>query len=414
SQNDIVRRLQTITETLSTDTSIEPNSPQHPSLASLASTLISPSYLHSKDKDIRLHSVLACMELFYIYAPEPPWDEEEILGIFEQMIRQLGNLAHCTADSGNFEYYFRILEQLSEVKIGVVLVDLIRTESSVKKEALEMLCELIKTILQCVSVDHPPEVVAHAEIAISACIEEFEGVIPICVLDELLVTMPPSQIQQTNTSYLVAAKVVRKTEDKISSPIAGLLNGLLGGDPYVVDQTSISCVDGNVWSISYELHRIAPNILTTVIGTVATSLVSGEANVRWRATKLLGRLFGARTSDIAKRFGPCFRDWLRRGNDNEPKIRETMVKCLVNFITNKHNEIDLCSDVSDTLANIITNDPILEIPEANASNDRRTPNPPISAISSELLHAVGKRVMSKNKTEHRDAITGLAQIYYKH
>lgn len=120
--------------------------------------------------------------------------------------------------------------------------------------------------------------------------------------------------------------------------------------------------------------------------------------------------------------------------DNEPKIRETMVKCLVNFITNKHNEIDLCSDVSDTLANIITNDPILEIrllgihqvcdlahnatteskAEANSSNDRRTPNPPISAISSELLHAVGKRVMSKNKTEHRDAITGLAQIYYKH
>ena len=278
-------------------------------------------------------------------------------------------------------------------------MDLIRTERGNDNGecALETLCELIRTLLNCVHVDHPPEVASHAELAVSACLEEFEGSVPLPILEEVLTCvgcgpvvwvtnpafaalkkskrspggssgkkgnkkgdneglLPPPQIQQTNPSYLVAAKVLRRTEDKISSPIAALLNGLLTGDPNVMDKTTLSTVDAeaaqllsskgssgkkkrkakdddkeesptlathlaakettqpgaNVYSISYELHRIAPQILTTVIGTVSTSLINQDLTKRWQATKLLGRLFGARNSDIASRFGPCFREWLRR------------------------------------------------------------------------------------------------------
>jgi hypothetical protein len=388
--------------------------------------------------------------------------------IFRAIVRQLENLQHCdgtssgTGDGGveKFEKYFRILEQLSEVKIGVVLVDMIRTErdKGVKKtkghattkgtrsgeeengddeededddigeyDALETLCELLRTLLSCVRVDHPPEVAHHAEMAVLACIEEFEGgVVPIQVLEELLVcvgkgpviwvanpayaggsggkgggkkmskkeqqqqqkkkkegeddvsSMPPPQIQQTNASYLVAARVLRRAEDKVSSPIAALLNGLLAGDSKIMGMSSLSASpseDGvaalfsqggkkkrgvgattnkkgenddddyeegqessssssssplaamddfldrgstsnssgtNVYSISYELHRIAPQILTTVIGTISSSLVDVDVGKRFRAAKLLGRLFAARGSDIASRFMPCFREWLRR------------------------------------------------------------------------------------------------------
>lgn len=371
-QNDLLKRLKIITEHLSEE-DVEPHSPHYPGLASLATSLVAFNndedtyvYLNHKDKDVRLHAVLACMELFYIYAPEPPWNEDEIIEIFQQMIRQLGNLATCIPNGTSasnqvhqYEAYFRILEQLSEVKIGVVLVDLVRTEQA--PEALETLCELIKTILTCVHVDHPPEVGQHAESAVTACVEEFEGNIPNPVLDELLLPIgsgpvtyitdpkskenPPAQIQQTNPSYLVAAKVLRKTEDKISSPIAQLLNGIFSGDPNTLESTSLSAEDltesprtssgkkkkkgskdttsptlpfakevsaGDVYSITYELHRIIPMILTTVIGTVTSNLTNTDVDKRLQATKLLGRLFGARTSDIAKKFGPCFKDWLRR------------------------------------------------------------------------------------------------------
>ncbi len=45
----------------------------------------------------------------------------------------------------------------------------------------------------------------------------------------------------------------------------------------------------NVYSITYKLHRIAPNILTTVIGTVALNLLSANVGARVRATQLLGK-----------------------------------------------------------------------------------------------------------------------------
>ena len=267
---------------------------------------------------------------------------------------------------------------LSEIKIGVVLVDLIQTlEGSLRERAEETLQELIKTILTGVHVDHPPEVGSHAENAIASCLEEFESVIPNKILDELLLAvgqgpvvyvpnpeysravakkrkgndellLPPKEIQQTNCAYLVAAKVIRKTEDKISSPVAALLKGLLGGEESVVNESSIACQDSeewgvkkkgtigavvkadsevNVYSITYELHRIAPNILTTVIGTVASNLQSGDVGARGRATKLLGRLFGARTSDVARRFGPCFREWLRRSMGKCRSLALSLISC---------------------------------------------------------------------------------------
>ncbi|KAL7541882.1 hypothetical protein ACHAXR_011327 [Thalassiosira sp. AJA248-18] len=537
-QNELLRRLITVTETLSTiDETPSTSSPfdptTHPGLLSLSTTL--PTLLQHKDKDVRLHAVLAACEIFYLYAPEPPWEHGEIIAIFGQLIRQLGNLHATPPSSSNFQYYFRILEQLSEVKIGVVLVDLIRTEcgSDNGQSALETLSELIRTLLNCVHVDHPPEVASHAEMAVAACMEEFEGSVPLEILEEVLVcvgggpvcwvtnpafaaldkkkkktkgssgsALPPPQIQQTNPSYLVAAKVLRRTEDKISSPIAALLNGLLTGDPTVVDKTSLSTVDaetaqllaspkgsgkkkrksggsgsaggtnssgdkdespptltshlstkdatssgaGNVYSISYELHRIAPQILTTVIGTVSTSLTNPDLTKRWQATKLLGRLFGARSSDIAGRFVVCFREWLRRSYDPEPKVRETMVKCLINFLTTQHSATDLCADVNEALATIIMRDPTLDIRllgihqvcdlahtavvsgsdgsstvggssgggiSSSSGNNKRGGHP-ISIISPTLLQAIGSRVSSKNKTEHKDAITGLAQIYHKH
>jgi hypothetical protein len=244
---------------------------------------------------------------------------------------------------------------LSEVKMGVVLVNLIQTESGHKAE--EMLQELIGVILHGVRVDHPPKVGDYAENVIVSCLKKLRSTIPTGVLDELLLAiglgpshqvpnpeyaramakktkkkeLPEKEVQQKNCAYFIAARVIRQVEDLVSSPVAGLLNGLLGGDESVVNESRIGCIDSeewgvkkkgstvaaakeevNVYSITYELHRIAPNVLTTVIDTLGSSLTSRDVAERWRATKLLGRLFGAKTSDMARKFGPCFGGWLKR------------------------------------------------------------------------------------------------------
>lgn len=504
-QNDLVKRMRHVVNELGDD-AVEPDSPDYPGLAGLAAVLVEDRYLKHKDKEVRLHTVLACVEIFYMYAPEPPYDEAELLNIFPQIIQQLANLATCTSPSQpNFEQYFSLLEKLSTVKIGVILVEMTKTlesehnsngddmdmESSSRirrnsgptsEDALEVLRELIEVLFACVHIDHSTEITLHASAAISACVEEFDGV-PVPILDEILkciasgpiihvtnpefvkvsakvaaakrnkkkskkgdadLKLPPRYISETNPSYVVAEKVIRKTVDRISTPIANLLNGLLNGDPHIIKQSDISCdiptdpvqkgsvadamdtegesnSEADVWTIIYELHKVSPQILTTVIGTVSADLKHVDEQKRLKVTRLLGRLFHSKTSDIGVNFHRCYQEWSGRTIDCSVKVRDVMVRHLLEILRNKSNCKTMCEEASAKLSFMVTNDPSLDIRLScihgicelvhNGQNGTSGSTPFISA---ELLKAVGDRVKSKSKKERLDTITGLVKIYNRH
>jgi hypothetical protein len=248
--------------------------------------------------------------------------------------------------------------------------------------------------------------------------------------------MPPLQIQQTNPSYMVAAAIIRRSVDRVSTPIANFLNGLLNGDPSTLEQTNIFADDNvpaadghftstekqsnaDVWTIIYELHKISPQILTTVIGTITSSLQSPNLERRLRVTKLLGRLFFAPTSKIGVQFGPCYREWIRRSTDISHTVRLAMVKLLVTILANKGHEEALAKDASDATVKMMEHDPNLDVrleairqvcDLAYREGEKKSG----AAVRARLLLAVGNRVSSKNKTERRDALTGLAKIYHRH
>ena len=111
----------------------------------------------------------------------------------------------------------------------------------------------------------------------------------------------------------MASNDVRRTEDRVSTPVVTLLNGLLNGEQLIMNQTQIVCDTSltslqasaadsagsgvpvapqeDVYSLIYELHRVSPPVLTTVIGTLASLLQSPALGRRLRVTKFLGRLF---------------------------------------------------------------------------------------------------------------------------
>lgn len=411
-----------------------------------------------QDKQVRIIAVSACMELFTIYAPDAPWDKSDTLKIFRQTIQQLANLAHTTSSKQpNFHFYLRILELLAEVKIAVLLVELHRDEN--ETEALSVLAELFRTILQSVRTRHPHEVFEMTQKTISGCLEEYgEGVlIPTALLDELLICvgqgpivlvtnplkaaevakhkkigrvtkpLPPHQIEQENPSYIVASAIIRKTVDRLSTPIANLLNGLLNSDPRVVAESSIiitvpgesklnhpkqqdQSAVANVWNVVYEFHRIAPSILTTVIGTLTNYLTSPELEQRSVVVRLLGRLFCGDNAKLAMKFRSCFREWLRRTNDIDPKIRLTMVEYLLKLIAT--SATDVSADAQHSLVKPLTEDSshLVRLRLIHGLCDVAHGHRDI--LSHDLWRLVGSRVSAKNKQERKDAVTGLAQNYF--
>ena len=550
-----MNRLRALCRVLETDESIEVDSPEWPGLAATATVLT--GYAEHRDKEVRLHSVQACMELFAIvsgewcwcwhrpllqilasivyqscgtttthcshvaninnnnnnnksstfsprmhlsfthppthphtlqYAPEAPWDETEILAIFQQTIRQLANLATTTTAQGsNFTTYRRILQLLAEVQIGVVLVELAKNydpndpDCRAAEHPLELLVDLVRTLLHAVRNEHSPEILSLAAKTIGACLDEYNHGMPVKILDEILLVigqgpttlvtnpavgvaqpansnssskrnnnsnnnnskkekMPPLQVSQSNPSYVLAATVIRKTLNKMATPVAALLNGLLNNEAHIYQQSTIT-VDledfddasnsknattaaanntGTVWNIVYELHAVAPQILTTVIGTVSNGLRSPDAAHRLAVTQLLGRLFGKAKSDMAAQFQPCFREWLARQTDVEAAVRRVVVESCVRLLDNHHcssssnaASTDVTAQVDACLIRLVTSDPVTDV-RLEAIHLICDLSYRRGCVTAKLLQAVGSRVSAKHKQERRDALTGLGQIYYRH
>lgn len=483
------------------DETAEVDNSEFPGLASLVDCLVKKDYLEHKDKEVRLHTVLCCMEIFAVvsiftalvlycfvvidrlsnascltfcvhlaidtltqYAPEAPWGDSEICKIFSTTITQLGNLAHTTSPSNpNYENYIRILNLLAVVKIGVVLVDLAKNyghdnDYDIDDNPVELLAELFQTTLQSLRPIHSTAVSDLVYKMITSCLEEYYGgiAVPFPLVEEILISVgsgptlfvtnpamqstasnkkgkkvkktpqQPLQVEKPNPSYWVASKVIRHNLDGLSTPIANLLNGLINGEARVVQRSSISAEEdrdeGNnenetdVWTIIYEVGKISPSVLTTIIGTVTNCLTS-EDGKRHKAVELLGKLFCAKGSQLASKFGPSFRKWLQRYQDVEEETRLVLLHCLVEIIkTNKDSHV--VHDCQVNLARMVEYDKAFnvrkraleEICDYAFNNDPNENNEnPVSII---LLKAVGGRVKSKNAEERMAALTGLAQLYF--
>ena len=501
----MLRRLRKVVQVLQQDESIEPHSPEWPGLASTADLLF--AWLDHKDKQVRLLSLHASLELLAVYAPEVPLDDHEILVLFQHIVRQLGNLAHCVdASQPHFATYLDVLRLLADVKMGAILTEIVlQKHSDIMEEhdevdddedddeheakekrsgsenttALEVLVDFMHTLLHSVRREHPAEVLELACESIVVLLEEYHtsdmGIpIPLKILDELLiaigqgstvkvtklVSVPtkssaktgsgskrsqqkqqqiPQQVEEPNPTYRAATSIIRSQLNRLSSPLAHLLNGLLHADPVVVEQSSILHTpstdnddddenDGvgssndnmDVYRIVYELHRVAPSLLTTVLGTVSSGLSSTDTQQRSCVTKLLGRLLAA-SPDLGKQYAACYRDWWQRSHDVEPSIRQQVVTYAIRFLqacnnnnsSNEHSEN--IAEAHQVLIDKLTQDPIkvVRLAAIHQVCDLAYNQTGGNTVSPQLLRAVGTRIKSKDAQERKDALTGLAQVYWK-
>lgn len=460
--------MRKVVEVLRDDESIEPDSAEFPGLAALCQELV--KHMEHRDKQVRLYTVSACMELFTVYAPDAPWSTEETLEIFRQTIRQLANLAHTTSPTHpHYADYARILDLLAEVKIGVILVEMTKDEEC-REEALPVLAELFRTLLQSVRTEHPSEIAEMTQATICGCFEEFhDGImLPIPLLDEILLCvgqgprvlvvnpqkaaaqqqqqsssrnkahkkqLPAHLVEQANPSYMVASSVIRSTVDRLSTPIASLLNGLLNNDPRLVSESSISTqlvkelskpqtqdqnAHADVYNIIYELHRVAPSILTTVVGTLTNFLAVPEVDQRKLVVQLLGKLFVKAPSRFANDFRICYREWLERALDKDMSIRLSMVEDLLLLIlpaatsTVTEDALDHVSQGAQSMLKQCLDDPASDVRLRTIHGLCDTAYRHLTAVSLDTWLAVGAKVTSKQKVERKHALTGLVQTYFHH
>jgi hypothetical protein len=389
------------------------------------------------------------------------------------LTRQLANLANVTETSSVIHEYKHILEVLAHVRIGCILVE---------KDHLDALVDLVSTLLNSVRREHPSEIVSLIPQAVAASLWDYHPAqgglpFPIPILDVLLkcIAQGPTQsilvpaaakddaasdpkknkkkgrtnagasalqtVQVSNPTYHAAAHVIRSSLNRIAQPISQLLNGLLNGEAFYTDQSSLRGLaaaadeevptprkksgtptkgsalndppaEEEIYIIAYELHRVAPQILATVVGTLANGLRSASTPQRYAVTRFFGKLFSV--GNYAIEYAPCFRDWLQRQHDICPKIRRGLIDSAL-AIWNAAASSSDATAVTPALAQLTAADPSIEVRTAalHAVCDalyQMKPTKPKEQVLP-LLQAVASRVSSKQKQERRDAVTGLAHIY---
>lgn len=475
------------------------------------------------------------------YAPDSPFDDEQLILIFQKIIAQVGNLAHAVnAECRNYRQYYRILELLANVKMGIVLVELGRSggggghdddPSPLSENPVQLLAQLFRTLLGMVHNEHSLHVPEMVQLVVTGCVEEYHRHVPIPLLDEILLCVgsgptvwavnpaahgqpslsslrqqkkkdpeeaeqesspaskskknakmlnhPPTialssssshnvplQIEEPNPSYQVAAKILRASENHLATSVSHLLNGLLNGDPHVVASSRIpasltqrgyedddtrlpfaasalspnrvaavssprsklsaskSSSSSALASIIFELHRIVPSMLTSVIGTVSGGLRSKDREHKMTVVNLLGRLFAA--PHMATHFKACYREWLDLSRDHEPVVRKQMVRHLCEIISRPRpaggggddaSMSEAAEDANRTLVGMLVDsdlevrkDAIYEITDAAFGSSALGGR---AAVSASLLRAVGARISSRHSEERRYALTGLAQLHYR-
>merc|ERR1712238_18855 len=299
-------------------------------------------------------------------------------------------------------------------------------------------------------------------------------------------------VQQNNPSYMVASAVVRATMDRLSTPIASLLNGLVNSDPRSIDKSTIlnhvvcenneDHLDGNekdndnvsekvlemslnlgkpqrqqqdihgtsnVYSVILELQRVAPAILTTVIGNLSSHVETLDADHRCLVVQTLGKLFAGSSSSggsnskssssgassyngnltVAYQYNPCFRRWLTRSGDRIEDIRQIMLPHMIALVkagsvlfrnaqsssslSLSSPEAELAREVQGALIARLTNDSskilVLQVIQelCTISYHHR------KVLSRNLLEHVGLKVLSKEKLERKNALTGIVQLYFR-
>jgi hypothetical protein len=366
-----------------------------------------------------------------------PWDEGQIIELFQQMTRHLGNLAITTGErkSEMFQHYAHILQYTAEYKLGCLLVDMDKDEN---ESARETQIDFFHTLLNCLHHEHPTELIAQVRDAIVATLEEYDGVaIPIPLIDELLKCigqgptctivdpkagpkrskrngkLPERQVK--NPSFIAASGVIQQLMNRLALPISQLLNGLLQREPYYVEKSTIQCIVENgvneVHQIIYHLHRVAPQVLTTVMGTISNDLTSVDGEQRLMVVQLLGRLFAV--ENTANQYAACFREWLRRSVDVEVPVRMALVDhCMVIIKSSSGEPVQLAAE---TLRNLVRDPSSVEVRSTavRAITESVFQSKDDLPFLGDLLQAVGDRVSSKQKSERQDAITGLAHVYNK-
>ncbi|KAJ4700670.1 sister chromatid cohesion protein PDS5-like A isoform X1 [Melia azedarach] len=277
----------------------------------LRKSIIKHGLLHQNDKDVRLSVATCISELFWILAPEPPFEDKDLRGVFELFVglfKELGNTG-CPF----FSKRVKILEIVARCKCFVIMLDM-----DCNDLVLQMFDNFFSVVRLC-SEPHLSSLINHI-LSIMTHILNEEASQPL--LEAVLRNLVKQQKDASSAASQLAVSVIQSCAEKLESFVCGFLTSC-----FLDRDTVESDLKEFYHEIIFKIFQCSPQMLLAIIPVLIQELQIDQVDVRIKAVNLIGKLSALPENHLANRYPELFAEFLKRFSDKSAEVRLSALQC---------------------------------------------------------------------------------------
>jgi sister-chromatid-cohesion protein PDS5 len=388
SSEELVKRLRACSKFLAETEDLE-DSIATP-LASLSAVLVEPFIQHHKTRDVRLLAACCMAELFRLFYPDPPYDEDQLKVVFSLFVTQLQGLEKPGAPA--FRSSFHLLECLATTKAFNLCLSL---------DSQELLADLFKMMFAIVNDQQSSKVKMYMMDIMSSVFQEGESLSQE-ILDAILTNFVEPTKSNSKAVYNFAADFVRKTSQYLEPYVQLFFNNAL-----VVGRSAESEVADHIYDLILELHAIDSSILLSVMPQLEFKLKSTDTEERLEVTRLLARMFSPRESRLASENKSLWACFLARFTDISPSVRVECIRYSKYFLVyHPHLATEVAHHLHERFHD---KDEKVRMESVKVVSEAAADSP--KAVPQSLLTDLQERMRDKSWSIRKEAMTNLARLY---
>ncbi|KAG2501809.1 hypothetical protein HYH03_000309 [Edaphochlamys debaryana] len=246
---------------------------------SLPPLLLQHATAKQADKDVRLYGALCIVHVLRVYAPETPYDDEQLKATFQLVLDCCSRLG--SSASGAFDLTRAMLQTFADIKLYYAMLDL-------DDERLPL--RTFEVLLQAARPENLEALQGPATIVLGGLLEDLDP-LPQPISDTVLTALAaPHDSPYTPASQKLAAQLLGGRDSTLRSRMVQQVLGYVQAE---VDGDAAAAAPFDTFALLQGLHTAAPLLLLPVLSELKAKLQQSEEGPRLGAAALLTRLLAA-------------------------------------------------------------------------------------------------------------------------
>ncbi|KAG7980769.1 hypothetical protein I3843_05G200200 [Carya illinoinensis] len=346
--------------------------------------------IQHKDKEVRLLVAICLSEIFRVMAPEPPFEDNYLREIFKLLISTFAELADIT--SPFFSRRVKILETVARCKCCVIMLDI---------DCDDLVLEMFNIFFLVVRENHQQSLINHiVSILTNILTEETSQK----VVDVILRNLVNEGKGAPSASYQLAVSISQHCAEKLEPFVRGFLTTC------ILDRDAVENELKEFYhEIIFKLFQCAPQMLLAVIPNLTQELLTDQVDVRIKAVKLIGKLFGLPGQHVAKHYRDLFLEFLKRFSDKSVEVRVSALQCVKAFYLANPSGTALHEVLTALEDRLLDFDDRVRMQAVIVACDLALSN--LKSVPPKLISQATERLRDKKISVRKKALHKLVEVY---